>query len=110
MSFVRPVKGGIDLCVWVVPRASRPACGGLHGDHLRVAVTAPPVDGAANEAVRDLIAESLCVPRSQVSVIKGATGRNKTLRILGDPEILLPRAQSLASTAPQEASKNRKSC
>ncbi len=101
MGFVRTVSGGIDLEVWVVPRAAHPGLGPLHGERLRAAVSAPPVDGAANEAVRTLIAEALGVARSAVAIVRGESGRNKTLRISGDPSALLLHAQSLGA-APRE--------
>ncbi len=99
MSFVRSIATGIELQVWVVPRASRPGLGPLRGERLRVAVSAPPVDDAANEAVRALIAEAVGVARGEVAIVHGATGRNKTLRVTGDPAVLLLRAQSLAPAA-----------
>ena len=95
MPCFRLHDGGLDLLVWVAPRAARPGLGPMHGDRLRAAVSAPPVDGAANEALRRLVAESLEVARSEVSVVAGATGRNKTVRISGDGAALLSRLQSL---------------
>lgn len=101
MPFVRSVAaagGGIELDIWVVPRASRPGLGPVEAgrDRLRAAVSAPPVDGAANEAVRELVAEALHVPRGQVSIVRGATGRQKTLRVVGDSRLLLERVEALA--------------
>ena len=99
MPPVRATATGIELDVWVTPRAAQPGIGPLRGDRLRAAVSAPPVDGAANEAVRALLAQELGVARSQVAVLRGATGRNKTLAVTGDPAALLPRAQSLCGEA-----------
>lgn len=99
MPPVRATATGIELDVWVTPRAAQPGLGPLRGDRLRAAVSAPPVDGAANEAVRALLAQELGVLRSQVAVLRGATGRNKTLAVTGDPAALLPRAQSLCGEA-----------
>jgi uncharacterized protein YggU (UPF0235/DUF167 family) len=99
VAFVRTIPGGIELELWVVPRASHPGLGPLHGARLRVAVSAPPVDDAANEAVRTLIAEALFLPRGEVRIVRGVTGRNKTLRINGDAAALLLRAQSLAAAS-----------
>jgi uncharacterized protein (TIGR00251 family) len=53
------------------------------GDRLRVAVNAPPVDGKANEAVVRTLAAALGVPRSAVEIVRGETGRRKTVRIRG---------------------------
>jgi uncharacterized protein YggU (UPF0235/DUF167 family) len=103
MSFVRAVEGGIELLVWVVPRQSRPGLGPLHGERLRVAVSAPPVEGAANDAVRELVAAALGVARGQIAVTHGQTGRNKTLRVGGEPRALLALAQALVNSGPAAA-------
>lgn len=100
MGFVRIAKGGIELSVWVVPRASRPGVGPLHGERLRIAVSAPPVEGAANEAVRELVAAALGVPRGDVTVLSGAAGRNKVLRVSGDSAALSARAEALGGAVP----------
>ncbi len=69
--------------VQVVPRASRVAVGPAVGDRLRVAVTAPPVDGAANAAVIDALARAFGVRRAAVRIVRGETGRRKTVEIDG---------------------------
>lgn len=69
--------------VLVQPRASRAKLGPRHDGRIKVAVTAPPVDGEANAAVIELIAKSLGIPRSAVEVIAGQTSRRKTLAITG---------------------------
>jgi len=75
--------------VQVVPRASRVAVGPAVGDRLRVAVTAPPVDGAANAAVIDALARAFGVRRAAVRIVRGETGRRKTVEIDGgDPATL----------------------
>jgi len=66
-----------------VPRASRVAVGPAVGDRLRVAVTAPPVDGAANDAVIDALARAFGVRRAAVRIVRGETGRRKTVQIDG---------------------------
>jgi uncharacterized protein len=75
--------GAITFDVQVVPRASRDRLGPVHGDRLKVQLTAPPVDGAANEALVALVAKSLGRPKSDVSIVRGATGRKKTIRVAG---------------------------
>lgn len=67
----------------VQPRASRSEVVGLHGDEIRLRVNAPPVDGAANEAVVRLLAERLGVPRSAVEVAAGAAARHKVVLVAG---------------------------
>ena len=75
--------GGITLTLRVQPRASRTAVAGLHGDALKIQVTAPPVDAAANEAVVALVAALMGVPKSSVGIVRGATARTKVVRVLG---------------------------
>jgi uncharacterized protein (TIGR00251 family) len=77
------------LHVRVQPRASREAILGWRQDVLRVAVTAPPVDGEANHAVRRLLARLLDVAPSAVLVVRGARGRDKVVRIAGVTEAAL---------------------
>jgi uncharacterized protein (TIGR00251 family) len=62
------------------------------GDRLRVSVTAPPADGKANAAVVATIAEALGVHRSAVEIVRGATGRRKTVRIRGATRATLEQA------------------
>jgi uncharacterized protein (TIGR00251 family) len=75
--------GAVTVDVLVQPRAARPGVGPVVGDRLRVAVSAPPVDGKANEAVVAVLAEALGVPRGAVEIVRGESGRRKTVRIRG---------------------------
>jgi len=75
--------GAVQFDVQVVPRASREKLGPVIGDRLKVALTAPPVDGAANDALRDALARALSVPRSAVEIVRGETSRKKTVRVRG---------------------------
>ena len=74
---------GIRLRVRVQPRGSRTEIAGLHGNAVKVRLAAPPVDGAANEALARLIARHLGVPRSAVRIESGATSRSKILEVDG---------------------------
>jgi len=82
---------GLTIDVLVVPRASRVAVGPMVGDRLRVAVTAPPVDGAANAAVIEALADAFDVRRSAVTIVRGERGRRKTVRIEGATAATLQR-------------------
>jgi len=73
---------GVLLSLKVQPRASRTEIGDLAGTELKVKVTAPPVDSAANEAVLRLLAASLNCPR-QVTLVRGRTSTHKVIRIDG---------------------------
>jgi len=67
----------------VQPKASRNALVLEPDGHIRVTLTAPPVEGAANAALREFVAGVLGIARSSVAVVKGERSRNKTLRITG---------------------------
>ena len=71
------------LGVRVQPRASRDAIVGERGGALLVRVQAPPVDGAANEAVRRLLARALGLPPSAVRVLRGESARDKQVWVAG---------------------------
>jgi uncharacterized protein (TIGR00251 family) len=75
--------GAVTFQILVQPRASRPRIGPVHDGRLKIAVTAPPVDDAANTAVIELVARALGVARVAVEVVGGATSRRKTLRVTG---------------------------
>jgi uncharacterized protein (TIGR00251 family) len=75
--------GGVTVDITVKPRCSREGLGPVQGDRLVVAVNAPPVDGKANAAVVRLLSEALGVARSAVTIVRGDTGRKKTLHIAG---------------------------
>ena len=79
----REVDGGLVVDVLVQPRASRAGVGPAVGDRLRVSVTAPPVDGKANAAVIEAVADAFGVRRADVTIVRGETGRRKTVRIAG---------------------------
>jgi uncharacterized protein YggU (UPF0235/DUF167 family) len=70
-----------DLRVRVIPRARRPGLERRADGVLVARVAAPPVDGKANAAVCALIAESYGVPKSRVSVVRGASARDKVVRV-----------------------------
>jgi uncharacterized protein (TIGR00251 family) len=73
------------ITVHVQPRASRTEVAGLHDGCVKIRVAAPPVEGAANLAVVELVADRLKIAKSRVRVVSGATGRRKVLEIDGVP-------------------------
>ena len=83
MIFLLDHKEGALLRVHAQPRASRNALVGVHGDALKIAVQAPPVDSAANEAIRDYLAELFRLPKSRVTLRSGDTSRKKTFQLAG---------------------------
>ena len=95
---------GLSLAVKVQPKSRRPGLQGMAPDvdgmRLRVGVTDAPEDGRANQAVCALIAKSLGVAISQVHVMHGATSRQKSLRVVGDPQVLAAKLAKICHTLP----------
>lgn len=82
-AYLKPVPDGVQLAVKLQPRASKNEIGEALGAELRIKVTAPPVDAAANEALIRLLAETLDYPRGKVELIRGHTSRHKTILLHG---------------------------
>ena len=87
---VQAAAGGARISVFAKPRASKTRIVGLRADALIVAVSAPPVDGAANQAITEFLARRLSVPKRAVTVASGQSGRNKIVAVqgLGPEEIV----------------------
>ena len=82
-AYVRAAPDGVFLSLKVQPRASANEIGEPIGSELRVKVTAPPVDAAANEALLRLLANRLDYPRSKIVLIRGHTSRHKVVMLYG---------------------------
>ena len=80
---VRSAAGGVSFDVTVVPRASRSQVVGLHASTVKIALAAPPVDGEANQALCDLLAKVLGVPKRAVQIQRGARSKHKTVEVAG---------------------------
>jgi uncharacterized protein (TIGR00251 family) len=78
---IRRLADGVSFWIHVSPRASKERVGGLYGDALRVAVQAPPVEGAANAACVRAIARALGVGRDAVAIDPASKGRRKLVRV-----------------------------
>ena len=85
MSAVAVVERGdcLRFSVRVQPRASRTECTGVHAGALRVRLQAPPVDGAANDALVKFLAEALHVPARRVHIVGGFSARLKVVEVEG---------------------------
>jgi len=82
-GFLQAQSDGVMLSIKLQPRASANAVGEPLGNELRVKVTAPPVDAAANEALIRLLAEELGCGRNKVVLVRGHTSRHKSVKIYG---------------------------
>ena len=80
---ISETSAAASFAVRVHPRAKRSSITGELGDALKVALTAPPIDGRANEACIEFFAKLLKVPRSSVTIASGETSRRKIIRVAG---------------------------
>ncbi len=87
MSLNAVTRNGDDLVIrlYIQPKASRDQIVGLHGDELKIAITAPPVDGKANGHLAKYLAKQFRVAKGQVVIEKGELGRHKQVRIEDPP-------------------------
>ena len=80
---IKSNETGIQFSAAIQPRASRNQIIGIHNHSLKIKLTSPPVDGAANQACIKFLARAFRVSPSRLSIVKGETSRNKTIRIEG---------------------------
>ena len=74
---------GLEFRLHVLPRAKRSEVAGLHGGALKLKITAPPVDDAANRAIIQYFSTLLGIPKSSVQILSGLKSREKKLQIRG---------------------------
>ena len=86
---------GLTFAVRVVTRASRSEITGEHNGALRVRITAPPVEGAANRELIKFLSKSFRVPQSAVTIISGSSSRNKIVRITNPSAVMLEELSKL---------------
>jgi uncharacterized protein (TIGR00251 family) len=77
----RPAEATLDIRV--IPRSPRTSVDGMRGSSILVRLAAPPVDGAANDALIAFLSQALDVPRRQVTIVSGETSRDKRVRVTG---------------------------
>lgn len=77
------MSGAIVLELHVQPGAKRTEAAGVHGDRVKIRLAAPPVDGAANDELVRFLADAFGVPKRRVTIVSGATSRQKRVRIEG---------------------------
>jgi len=80
---ITDAKKGAAFTVHVVTRAKKNEIVGQMGDAIKVRLTAPPVEGKANEALLDFLAERLGVAKSQLEIVAGITSHNKMISVIG---------------------------
>jgi uncharacterized protein (TIGR00251 family) len=83
MISIHDTPDGTTFAIKIHPRARKNAVTGELGDALKLSLTAPPVEGRANEACIEFLANLLKVPRSSVTIASGQTSRRKVIRVSG---------------------------
>ncbi|MBP9642399.1 MAG: YggU family protein [Budvicia sp.] len=87
MSAVEQLSDAMVLRLYIQPKASRDQIVGLHGEELKVAITAPPVDGQANAHLIKFLAKQFKVAKGMIVIEKGELGRHKQVRI-NNPQLI----------------------
>ena len=90
MQFLQETPRGIVIKIYVQPRSSRNRVIGLHGDSLKIAIQAPPVDDAANRMCIEFLSRCLNLPRSAIEIIGGHTSRMKRILLRLAPGSTFP--------------------
>jgi len=95
VAWLKPTKDGVIINVWLQPRASRAKIVGLYNDSLKIAVTAPPLEGKANRQCLKILAKAIRIPPSSLKIISGDTSRRKQIFIPGAKAELIRAAITL---------------
>jgi len=83
MATIHETSNGTTLALKIHPRAKRNAITGWMGEALKISLTAPPIEGRANQACIEFLADLLKLPRSSITIAAGQNSRNKLIRISG---------------------------
>ncbi len=83
MTTFKESNGAVTFAVKVVPRASKNQVAGIEGDAYKIRLNAPPVDGKANDALIEFLADTLNIRRAQIEIVTGQTSRHKIVRVRG---------------------------
>ncbi|MDG0817077.1 DUF167 domain-containing protein [Bdellovibrio svalbardensis] len=82
-------KGGVRLHLFIQPKSSKNEVVGLHNGLLKIKITAPPIDGKANEGLIKFLSDFFDIPKRDIVLVRGETGRTKTVELLGMSEQLV---------------------
>jgi uncharacterized protein (TIGR00251 family) len=80
---IENIKGGVKLHLFIQPKSSKNEIVGIHDNKLKIKIKAPPVEGKANEELVEFLSDVFAIPKRQVEITKGDTGRNKTVILHG---------------------------
>ncbi len=80
-------ESDLHLRLYIQPKASRDSIVGIHGDELKIAITAPPVDGKANSHLTKFLSKQFKVAKSNIVIEKGELGRHKQIQVISPSQI-----------------------
>jgi uncharacterized protein (TIGR00251 family) len=83
MTIFKESNGAVTFAVKVIPRASKNQVAGIEGDAIKIRLNAPPVEGKANDALIEFLADTLNLRRAQIEIVTGYTSRHKVVRVRG---------------------------
>ena len=99
LPFITTFNEGLILSIYVQPRASKNQICGIQGEELKIRLTSPPVDGAANKLCREFVADLFNVSKSSVEIVSGETSRHKRMRVIANhPGQLVTHISALEKT------------
>ena len=81
--YLRDIAGGCEAELLIQPRASKTGIAGEHDGRLKIRLAAPPVDGAANEELIRWLSDVLGIPKRNIALVSGETGRRKRVQLMG---------------------------
>lgn len=85
---IEVTKGGVRLHLFIQPKSSKNEVVGPHNGLLKIKITAPPIDGRANEGLIEFLSDYFDIPKRDIVIVRGETGRTKTVELLGVSEQL----------------------
>lgn len=77
------IKGGVRLHLFIQPKSSKNEIVGPHNGELKIKITAPPIDGRANEGLIEFLSDYFDIPKKSVVLVRGETGRHKVVDVFG---------------------------
>jgi uncharacterized protein (TIGR00251 family) len=80
---IESIKGGVRLHLFIQPKSSKNEVVGPHNGEIKIKITAPPIDGRANDGLIEFLSELFEIPKRDVQVVKGETNRHKVVELVG---------------------------
>lgn len=83
---IESIPGGVRVHLFIQPKSSKNEVVGVHNGEIKIKITAPPIDGRANEGLIEFLSDHFDIPKRNVLLVKGETGRHKTVDLIGIEE------------------------